>query len=82
MKSPKLSLSPISNLENKDSENSDTIPNILKRDEKNSIPHENDTISVEKEDEKTSNKSRSESKNIYIDYEEDLLSNPNSIYFQ
>ena len=77
MKSPKLSLSPISNLENKDSENSDTIPNILIKEEQNSISHENATISVKTEDERTSNESRPESKNIYLDYEEDLLSNPN-----
>jgi len=78
MKSPKLSLSPTSNLENKDSENSDTIQNILKKEEQNSNPQENVTISVKSEDEKTSNESGPETKNIYIVYEEDSLSNPNS----
>ena len=64
-----------SNLEIIDSENSIPIPNQLKKDEQNSIPHENITISLKSEEEGTSTESAPESKGIYFVYEEELLSN-------
>jgi len=72
MKSSKLSLNPIPNVENKDSENSAPIPNLLKKEEQNS--HENVTISLKSEDENTSTESEPQSKDIFIVCEEELLS--------
>ena len=75
MTSPELSIIPIPNDENKDSENSAPNPDQLKKDEQNSIPHENITISLKSEEEGTSTESAPESKGIYFVYEEELLSN-------
>ena len=72
MKSSKLSLNSIPNVENKDSENLAPIPNLLKKDEQNS--HENIIITLKSEDEGTSTESEPRSKDIYLVYEEELLS--------
>ena len=79
MISQELSLSPIQNLEIIDSENSVPISNLLKKDEQNSIPHENITISLKSEEEGTSTEFGPESKDIYFIFEDELLSNQNSV---
>jgi len=74
MSSQNIPLNPNPNLENKDS----PIPDEIKKDEQNSIPNENISISLKSEEDGTSTESAPESKGTYLICEGELLSTPNS----